>query len=59
MELENIILSDVIQSQKNTQKNTLTDKWILTQKLQIPKIQFIDHMKLKKREDLCGCFGPS
>ena len=24
---------------------------ILTQKLRIPKIQFIDHMKLKKKED--------
>jgi hypothetical protein len=29
MELENIILSEVTQSQKNT----LTDKWILAQKL--------------------------
>jgi hypothetical protein len=29
----------------------LTDKWILTQKLGIPKIQFTDHMKLKKKED--------
>ena len=25
--------------------------WILSQKLRIPKIQFIDHMKLKKKED--------
>ena len=31
--------------------NTLTDKWILVQKFGIPKIQFINHMKLKKRED--------
>jgi hypothetical protein len=30
---------------------TLTDKWILTQKLGIPKIQSTDHMKLKKKED--------
>jgi hypothetical protein len=30
---------------------TLTDEWILAQKLRIPKIQFIDHMKLKKKED--------
>ena len=30
---------------------TLTDKWILTQKLRIPKIQFAKHMKLKKNED--------
>ena len=29
----------------------LTDKWILAQKLQIPKIQFSDHKKLKKKED--------
>ena len=29
----------------------LTDKWILAQKLGIPKIQFTDHMKLKKKED--------
>jgi hypothetical protein len=30
---------------------TLTDKWILAQKLRIPKIQFEKHMKLKKKED--------
>jgi hypothetical protein len=28
-----------------------TDKWILAQKLRIPKIQFAKHMKLKKKED--------
>ena len=28
-----------------------TDKWILAQKLRIPKIQFVKHMKLKKKED--------
>jgi hypothetical protein len=28
-----------------------TDTWILAQKLQITKIQFTDHMKLKKKED--------
>jgi hypothetical protein len=27
------------------------DKWILAQKLRIPKIQFTDHMKLKRKED--------
>jgi hypothetical protein len=27
------------------------DKWILAQKLRIPKIQFKDHMKLKKEEN--------
>ena len=31
--------------------NILTDMWILAQKLGIPKIQFINHMKLKKKED--------
>ena len=29
----------------------LTDKWILAQKLRIPKIQLAKHMKLKKKED--------
>jgi hypothetical protein len=29
----------------------LTDEWIFAQKLGIPKIQFTDHMKLKKKED--------
>jgi hypothetical protein len=29
----------------------LTDKWLLTQKLRLPKIQFAKHMKLKKNED--------
>ena len=28
----------------------LTDKWILAQKLRIPKIQFTKHMKLKKKD---------
>jgi hypothetical protein len=46
MELENII--------RITKEHTwyaLTDKWMLAQKLQTPKIQFTDHMKLKKKED--------
>jgi predicted DNA binding CopG/RHH family protein len=30
---------------------SLSDKWILAQKLRIPKIQFTKHMKLKKKED--------
>ena len=46
MDLEDIILNEVTQSQK-----ALTDKWILSQKLRIPKIQFTNHMKLKKNED--------
>jgi hypothetical protein len=29
----------------------ITDKWILAQKLKIPKIQDAKHMKLKKKED--------
>jgi hypothetical protein len=29
----------------------LTDKWILAQKLRIPKIQLAKHIKLKKKED--------
>ena len=32
-------------------KLKLTDKWILAQKLRIPKTQFAKHMKLKKNED--------
>jgi hypothetical protein len=28
-----------------------TDKWILAQKLRIPKIEFTKHMKLKNKED--------
>jgi hypothetical protein len=43
MELENIILSAL--------RYALTDKWILAQKLGLSKIQFTDHMKLKKKED--------
>jgi hypothetical protein len=31
--------------------NALSDKCILAPKLGIPKIQFTDHMKLKKMED--------
>jgi hypothetical protein len=28
----------------------LTDKWILYQNFRIPKFQFIDHMKIKRKE---------
>jgi len=48
IELENIILSEVNQSQKTHTCYALTDKWILAQKLELPKIQSTDHMKLKK-----------
>jgi hypothetical protein len=50
MYLENIILSEVTQSKKEYTWYALTDKWILAQKLRIPKIQFAKHMKLKKKE---------
>jgi hypothetical protein len=51
-EQEIIVLSEVTQSQKNTHgMYVLKDKWILVKMLRIPKIQFTDHMKLKK-EDL-------
>ena len=40
MELGNIILSEVTQSKKEHTWYALTDMWILTQKLGIPKIQF-------------------
>ena len=51
MDLEGIILSEVTQSQKNSHDHVLTDKWILAQKLRIPKLQVAKHMKLKKNED--------
>ena len=54
MELESIIPSKITQSQKNTHgmhSIALTNKWILIQKFRIAKIQFTDHMKLKKKED--------
>ena len=31
--------------------HALTDKWILAQKSRIPKIQFTDYMKPKKKKD--------
>jgi hypothetical protein len=58
MELENTILSEVTQSQKNTHGMHSLISGLLAQKLRIPKIQFIDHMKLKKKTK-CGYFGPS
>jgi hypothetical protein len=52
MELENIILSDVTQSiTKEQTLYVLSDNWILSQKLGIPKIQFTEYRKLKKKED--------
>jgi hypothetical protein len=52
MELENIILSEVTQSQKIIHDmHSWYDRWILAQKLRISKIQVTDHMKLKKKEN--------
>jgi hypothetical protein len=48
MELENIILSKVILKEHTWY--ALTDKWILAQTFRRPKVQFIDHVKLKKEE---------
>ena len=50
MNLEDIILGEVKQSSKY-RHDMHSDKWILAQKLRIPKIQFAKHMKLKKKED--------
>jgi len=56
-ELENIILSEVTQSQKNT-LGMHSLKWILAQKLELPKMQSIDHRKLKKDvEHFFRCFS--
>ena len=47
MELENIMLSDVTQTKKNTWY-ALTDKWILSQRPIIPMIKLTDYMKLNR-----------
>ena len=36
---------------KEVTQYALTDKWILAQKLRIPKIQFAKHKKIKKKEN--------
>jgi hypothetical protein len=51
MELENIILSEVTQSEKNTHDMHSQRSGLLAQKLSIPKIKFKDHMKFKKNVD--------
>ena len=51
MDLEDIIPSDVTQSQKEHTWYAFIDKRVLAQKLRISKIQFAKHMKLKKKED--------
>jgi hypothetical protein len=48
MELENTIRSEVTQ----TKKDMLTDKWILTKKYRIPRIQLTDHKMFNKQEGL-------
>jgi len=48
LELENIILSEVTQSQRTHMVGT--DKWILGKTPGIPMIQLTDHMKLKKKK---------
>ena len=58
MELENIILSEVTQSQNEHTWHVLTDKWTFAQKFKIPMIQLTDHMKVKKKEKI-GCFSPT
>ena len=50
MELENI-LSEVILSPMNTQGMHSLIKWMLVQYFEIPKIQFTDCKKPKKKED--------
>ena len=50
MHLEDIVLSEVTQSQKNPHGIALTEKQLLAQKLRVSKIQFSKHMKLKKKE---------
>ena len=47
MYLENTILSEVTQSQKNTHGTHS----LISRYLEYPKIQFAKHMKLKKKED--------
>jgi hypothetical protein len=48
MKLENMILSEVTQTQKNTH---CMCKWILVQKVRIPTKQLTKHMELKNKED--------
>ena len=52
IELENIILSEVTQSQRNIHVMYSLISGLLPQTLRIPNIQLTDHMKIKKNEDL-------
>ena len=49
--LEDIILSEVTQSQKKSLDMHSLISGILAQKLKIPKIQFVKHKKIKKKEN--------
>ena len=51
MYLEDIILSEVTQSQKNSHDMHSLKSGYYPQKLRLPKIQFAKHMKLKRKED--------
>ena len=51
MELENIILNEVTETQKEHTSYALTDKQNLAQKLRIPMIQPANHMQFKKKTD--------
>jgi hypothetical protein len=51
MDLEDIILSEVNHSEKNTDDMHSLKSGYYPQKLRLPKIQFAKHMKLKRKED--------
>jgi hypothetical protein len=51
MDRENIVLSRVTQSHNNTHGMHSLISEILGQKFGIPKIQYMDHMKPKNKED--------
>ena len=57
MELENIILSEVSQSQKEHTWYALADKWMLAQNIRIPKMQ-LTHRPYEAQEVIpkCGYF---
>jgi len=50
IKVENIILSEITNHKKHT-RYALIDKWKLAQKLELLKMQSMDHMKLKKKDD--------
>ena len=53
MELKSVILSEGGKSiTKEHTWYTLTEKWMLAQKLKTNKLQFTDHRKLRKKENL-------